>query len=397
MNHLIKSVPVERITPGDGQYFFGYYDLQPFNKSETLHLTHNTSFRNRLQVKGDVADFGVIDVNTKKYEKLGETKAWNFQQGAMLQWNSLNPDTEIIYNDIKDGQYCGVVMDITNGKKRYLDRPVANVSKDGRYAVNINMARLYNFRPGYGYAWIEDEFYYENHSADDGIFITDMQTGKSKLVLSMQEIWELSKDFFGKDEKMVINHITFNTNGTRFLALARNFPPKGEDHSTAIITANRDGSDIYILSDYGFQSHYWWLNEKEVIFFSDGKELSCSRGWANNYILKDKTHEGTMQAEGFFTKDNHMSFNEGNRLMITDTYPDDDKMQTLRLYSPEKDTVVDLGRFYSMPYSIVDVRCDLHPRWNRSANTVTFDSTHEGFRGIYRINLDDCVLNELFN
>lgn len=395
MKHLIKSVPVKRISPGDGHYFFGYYDLQPYNSDETLHLTHKTSFRDRLQTKNDSAEIGIIDMRSGKYEKIDTTYAWNFQQGAMLQWNPKQADREIIYNSKKDGEYCGVVMDIHTGVKRYLDRPVANVSRDGKYAIGINMARLYNFRPGYGYASPEDPFYYKNHSSEDGVFIIDMETGRSKLVLSMQEIWDFSGKYFAKDEKMIINHITFNTDGSRFLALVRNFPPKGSGHQTAIITANRDGSDMYLLSDYGFQSHYWWLNEKEVIFFSDGKELPCSKGRANNYILTDKTHNGIMQADGFFDQDNHMSFNADNTIMITDTYPHLDGFQTLRIYSPEKNTVVDLGRFYAMPYSVGDVRCDLHPRWNRSNNGITFDATHESFRGIYKMDLGKDIIADL--
>ena len=397
MKHLIKSAAVKRISPGDGHYFFGYYDLQPYNKDESLHLTHKTSFRNRLHKKGDEAEIGVIDMATEKYEKIETTKAWNFQQGAMLQWNPQAADREIIYNSHLDGEYCGVVMDIHTGKKRFLERPVANVSRDGKYAININMARLYNFRPGYGYAWPTDPHYYDNHSAEDGVFVTDMETGKSKLVLSLQEIWDFSGSFFGKDEKMIINHITFNPDGSRFLALVRNFPPEGCDHHTAIITANRDGSDMYLLSDYGFQSHYWWMNNEDVIFFSDGKELKASIGWANNYILKDKTQEGVLQAEGFFMVDNHMSFTSDNRYMLTDTYPDHEKfMQTLRVYDTKRDVVADLGKFYSSPYSIVDSRCDLHPRWNRSENGITFDSTHEGFRGVYKIDLDDKTMAKLF-
>ena len=112
MKHLIKSAAVKRISPGDGHYFFGYYDLQPYNKDESLHLTHKTSFRNRLHKKGDEAEIGVIDMATEKYEKIETTKAWNFQQGAMLQWNPQAADREIIYNSHLDGEYCGVVMDI---------------------------------------------------------------------------------------------------------------------------------------------------------------------------------------------------------------------------------------------------------------------------------------------
>ena len=397
MKHLIKSASVKRITPADGQYFFGYYDIQPYNTDETLHLTHKTTFRNRLHKKGDSAEIGFIEMSTGKYECLDVTEAWNFQQGAMLQWNPKRADREIIYNTLTDGEFCGVLMDIHTGKKRCLDRPVANVSRDGKYAISINMSRLYDFRPGYGYAWPTDSFYYDNHSAEDGVYVIDMETGKSKLVLSMQQIWDFSGSFFQKDEKMIINHITFNPDATRFLALVRNFPPAGCDHHTAIITANIDGSDMYLLSDYGFQSHYWWLNNEEVIFFSDGKEIKASKGWANNYILKDKTHEGYMQAEGFFIEDNHMSFTKDNRYMLADTYPDDDDfLQTLRIYDTKRDIVADLGRFYSMPYSVADVRCDLHPRWNRSGNGITFDSTHEGFRGIYKIDLPKDEMDKLF-
>ena len=270
MLHFSKSLPVRRISPEGEHFFFGYYDLQPFNADESLHLTHRSSFRNRLQCKEDSVEVGFIEMGTGKYQPLDTTYAWNFQQGAMLQWNPQAPDREVIYNTLMDGQQCGVVMDIYSGQKRYLDRPVANVSRDGKYALSINMSRLYNFRPGYGYAFPEDAFYYKNHDANDGVFLIDMETGRSKLVLSMQQIWDFSGSFFQKDEKMIINHITFNPDASRFVALVRNFPAPGQRHMTALITANRDGSDLYLLSDYGVQSHYYWLNNRDIVFYNDG-------------------------------------------------------------------------------------------------------------------------------
>lgn len=387
MIHLYNSAEIKRISPCDAHYFFGYYDLQPYNKSQTRHLVHKTMFRNRLQDKNDIAEVGFIDMNNGKYEMFDTTPAWNFQQGAMLQWNPLSPENQVVYNSIDDGEYCAVVMDIESGKKRLLECPVANVSRDGRWAIGINMSRLYDFRPGYGYAAVPDKFYHKNHCNNDGVFLIDMQTGKSKLVLSMEEIWEFSGSFFDKDEKMIINHITFNPSADRFLALVRNFPVPGKKHSTAVITANRDGSDMYLLSDYGIQSHYWWLNDDEVIFFNDGKELDCTLGLVNNYILKDKSHQGQLLADGFFVRDNHMSFSPDNSLMITDSYPDENGHQVIQLYSPSANICVDLGYFYSMPNVCTDVRCDLHPRWNRSGDGITFDSTHEGFRGVYKMDL----------
>lgn len=397
MIKLDKSLPVRRITPTDGHYFFGYYDLQPFNQSGTYYLTHKTDFRNRLQFRGDTCEIGILEAANRKYEKLETTRAWNFQQGAMLQWNPLSPENEIIYNDLKDGEAVSVVMDVRTGKKRYLDRAVANVSPTGKYALSINMSRLYDFRPGYGYAEPSDSFYYKNHAKEDGVFLIDMETGKSKLVLSMEEIWNFSGSFFGKDEKMIINHITFNTDGSRFLCLVRNFPPSGRRHDTAVITANTDGSEMYLLSDYGVQSHYYWMDEKHLVIYSDGKELPCARGWANNYILTDRTHEGYIMADAYFIWDNHMSFSPDRRFMLADSYPDSEhNMQPLWIYSMEKNALAEVGKFYSLPNVCTDVRCDLHPRWNRNGTMITFDSTHEGYRGIYAVDFPEEVQKSLF-
>lgn len=396
MINLKKAVSVKRISPCDGRhYFFGYYDLQPYNKSQTLHLSHRADFMDRLQTASDSADVGVIDVESGKFHKLDTTYAWNFQQGAMLQWNSLSPENEIIYNSYIDNEYHGVVMDINTGKKRYLDVPVANVSRDGKYGLGINMSRLYDFRPGYGYAPIPDKYKNVNHSDEDGVFLIDMQTGKSKLILSMQEIWDFSGSFFQKDEKLIINHITFNPGAGRFLMLVRNFPEAGKAHVTASITADINGKDLFNLCDYGITSHYWWMNDTYLVWYADGKELTCKCGRLNNYIVKDKTYEGSLMADGFFTFDNHMSFTGDNKYMITDTYPLGIGIMTLRLYSPEKNTASDLAYFHPVNVDCVDARCDLHPRWNRTSDAVTFDSIHEGFRGIYKIDLPDTLKKSL--
>lgn len=96
-------------------------------------------------------------------------------------------------------------------------------------------------------------------------------------------------------------------------------------------------------------------------------------------------------ADGFWYYDNHMSFSPDGKLMITDSYPDEYQMQPLQLYHVEKDICANIGRFYSMPSTVTDVRCDLHPRWSRTGKFITFDSTHECFRGIYQIDLPEDV------
>ena len=386
MKIINKSVPVRRISPADGEYFFGYYDLPAMRGA--LHLAHKAPFADRLQKKGDRALVGVIDTDSGKFEELDETEAWNFQQGAMLQWNPAESD-EIIYNCVADGEYRAAVMNIKTGKKRFLDMPVANVSPKGDYALSVNFSRIYDFRPGYGYASFADRFYYKNHPEDDGIFLTDIKTGKSKMIISLDELWNFAGSHFnGNDQKIAINHITFNTDGSRFLCLVRNFVKPGEQLITATVTANADGSDMFLLSDFAIQSHYNWRDRENVIFYASGKELSCSRGWANNYILRDKSHSGEPVADYFFVGDTHMSYSPDRTLLLADTYPDGNRMQALRIYDFAKDMLINIGKFYSLPRSVIDIRCDLHPRWDNEGKRISFDSTHEGIRGIYMTDID---------
>lgn len=388
MKLIQKSFPVKRISPMDQHFFFGYYDLQPF--SGRHHLAHKVEFTDHLNKMKDAAQIGILDIDTEKFEVLDETYAWCFQQGAMLQWNPAAPNDEIIYNARVGTDFVGVIMNIHTGAKRYLEKPVSNVSPKGDYALSINFHRLYNFRAGYGYPSLGDPFFFENHSDKDGIHLVDLKTGKAKLIISLQQLWDFCgcQKWFGRDRKLVVNHITFNTDGTRFMFILRNFPDPGKRHDNMLVTANTDGSDMYILSDWGMQSHYHWRDPDHLIFWSDGKELDCVRGSSNMYMLKDKTHEGELIGDGVFFTDNHMSFSPDRKILMNDTYPVINGTQSLRFANFEKDVNLEIGRFHSM----IDFRehwcCDLHPCWSPDGKMASFDSTHEGFRGIYMVDME---------
>jgi hypothetical protein len=61
------------------------------------------------------------------------------------------------------------------------------------------------------------------------------------------------------------------------------------------------------------------------------------------------------------------------------------------VFRPEDGTLVTIGRFYSPPGLAEDIRCDLHPRWNRDGTQVCVDSAHEGERQMYVIDVSDLV------
>lgn len=377
-HELIKA---KRLTGGEGNYFFGYYDIPAWSRNGKYHLCHKSDFWRRMPVKEDRAEIGIIDVESGRYTCLDTTSAWNFQQGAMLTWNPKAPDDEILYNIREGDKYAAAVLNIHTGKKRLLDYPIANVDPMGNYALSINFSRMFDFRPGYGYAGTTDPFRGENHPENDGIYLIDLETGKGKLILSLDTLWKYSSKTLAGDRKILVNHITFNEDGSRFVFLLRYFGRPGEKWGTAVITANTDGSDLYTLYDYSTASHYFWLGREELLIYAThdmGLQL---------YLWKDKTKSSRIIDGEFFKSDGHCSFSPDKKHILYDSYWDREGYRNLYLYDRLNKKGIILATYYSYPELDKDIRCDLHPRWDRSGKVLTFDSLHEGQRHIYSMDV----------
>ncbi len=79
------GVTAKVITPDDdGHYFFGYYDIQPFDSTGRYHLCHRVAFADRIPKPEDVCEIGAIDTHTGKFIKYAHTYAWNFQQALFF-------------------------------------------------------------------------------------------------------------------------------------------------------------------------------------------------------------------------------------------------------------------------------------------------------------------------
>jgi hypothetical protein len=100
-----ELVKAERLTRDDAHYFFGYYDTPAWSGSGRYHLCHRVAFCDRLPREDDKAVLGFIDMQDKSFHPFGETTAWNFQQGSMLQWHPASPEDTVIYNTRQDGVY----------------------------------------------------------------------------------------------------------------------------------------------------------------------------------------------------------------------------------------------------------------------------------------------------
>jgi hypothetical protein len=133
---------------------------------------------------------GLVDLTNNEFIPIAKTRAWNFQQGCMAHWLATNPDSLIIYNDLRGSVFVSVILNVHTGKEiKTILYPVSAVSPDGKEAVSINFARLRKTRKGYGYGGNgQDARLDEIYPEDDGLHLVDLETGKAKLIVSMANV-----------------------------------------------------------------------------------------------------------------------------------------------------------------------------------------------------------------
>ena len=83
----------------------------------------------------------------------------------------------------------------------------------------------------------------------------------------------------------------------------------------------------------------------------------------------------------------HMVFSPDGKWILADSYPDPNSNQHLCLINAETGAYEEIGCFHHEPTPTVETRNDLHPRWSKDGRYITVDSTHDGYRGVYLLDL----------
>ena len=383
------------LTPEDGRhYFFGYYDLMPFDSEERRHLCHRVSFMDRLPRADDTAELGEIDLESGEFRKFAETTAWNFQQGAMLR--RIYDDRHVLYNVRDPGTPSGFAAEILglgDGERKRIPVPAADVSKNGRYLLSVNFSRIYDFRPGYGYAGVPDPWKDVNAPRDDGILLADLTTGETRLLADYDRIRREFPEPPYSDGRLLVNHITFNPSGTRFLFLLRNFPGPGErGWKTQLLVSDLSGR-LTKLTDYCVNSHYHWKNDEEILIVSSARrEDSRFSLWLMNAVTGEKTRLPDPNP----AFDIHCLYSPDRRYILGDSYPGGERGNTrsLWLIDTERGTMTEPVQVSTVIPPVVDIRCDLHARWSPSGRFVTFDSTHTGRRTVVLVTAEELGIGD---
>lgn len=375
------------ISPEEDQCFFGYYDLNAYDSTGKIHLCNCVPFIDRIPTDQDVLELGYVKDN--QFTKFAETTAWNFQQGALLQFKGGSDDT-VFYNVRRGSDFATVMHNLTTGEKVYSEKAAACISPNGRYGLAINFSRIFDFRPGYGYHGVEDAFKNDYRPKEDGIFLVDFQTGITRLIISYDDIYRRFPSEVTANKKLMVNHITFNEGSDRFLFLLRNFPEPGEKGwGTTLITSDLDGN-MNLVFENKFVSHYAWKNSNQIVAFCTPDDHP------GLFLIDDITNHVTELKHpnpgGRFGGDIHCIYSPDKRYILGDAYPDQaDGFRPLFLYDTKTDEVVKLLKSESLMDANWDIRCDLHARFNRQGNKVSFDSVHTGKRQICELDLSNII------
>lgn len=379
--------PVRTLTRGPKFHWFGYYDKLEFDPSNRYVLGMEVDFQHRSPRPSDVIKIGMVDLqDNDRWIELGESTAWCWQQGCMLQWM---PGTEstILWNDRAGDRYVCRFLDVQTGARRTIPHPVYSVSPDGKTAVSADFRRINDVRPGYGYVGLADPWADDLAPQNSGVFLVDLETGESKLIVSLAEVAAMG-DYPEPIEgvKHYFNHLLFSPEGSRFEFLHRWRYPDGR-RLTRMVTANPDGSVLRILDDNGFTSHFIWRDPDHILAQSD----QPSHGRAN-YLFEDAP-DGKIEPVGVGVMDRygHISYLPGKEWILNDTYPDRNRMQTPHLYHVPSGRRVDLGHFHSPQEYTGEWRVDTHPRLSRDGRMVVIDSPHTDGRQLHLIDVSGIV------
>lgn len=383
--------PVRAITRGPKFHWFGYYDKLEFDPTGRYVLGMETDFENQSPEAGDKIRVGMVDLASgDRWIDLGESRAWCWQQGCMLQWLP-GSQTDVVWNDFDGDHFVSRVLNVQTRKMRTVPAPVYAISPDGLWTISPDFSRLHDWRPGYGYAGLPDANAKVAVPSSTGIFRTNLRTGQSELIVTVAEIaripytrgkWDGASHWF--------NHLLVSPGGNRFSFLHRwgvRRPDGSAPFTTRMFTAKADGSDLYCLDPNGKTSHYIWRDPKHILAWTwhpKHGEKFC--------LFEDKTRRVEVVGPDVMTENGHCTFLPGNRWILNDTYPDKQRLQHPYLYNVASAKRVPLGHFELPKAYTGEWRCDTHPRFSPDGKKVVIDSAHEGNgRQLYLIDIGSIV------
>jgi len=223
------EVETRCVTPGKGAVFHRFFDTPPFSPSGRYLCAFRMPYEDKLAQPGDAGEVVVVDLLEGTERVVATTRGWETQMGSNLQWGK--DDDTLIFNDVdaKDWSEFGVRLNWRTGERQRLEGSVYRVSPDGKKALSGKLSAMRRTQSGYGVVVPDSKVpRHRGLKDDEGLWLTDLETGKRKLLISIKEAVERTVpktelDSYAKREVYVF-HSKWNAQGSRIMFTLRHFP-----------------------------------------------------------------------------------------------------------------------------------------------------------------------------
>ncbi|CAH1522043.1 putative glycosyltransferase [Vibrio owensii] len=359
--------------------FFGYYDNNPRRGDyELYHITSIPTSIEPLKSLSMEKDCFVIVKSLINDEIVfkAKTLAFNWQQGAKLQWVS---DNSFIYNDIIKDSVKSILVNLDTGNKEILDEPVYDAFNN-KFYLSLDYRPLSKLRPDYAYFTKSDlgKINFEYQSIKKVHY-----DGECEIVIDLSSLLEKYPLVFDCDySKQKFNHIMISKDGSQAIFLHRAYTTSGVRVDRLFSVSLVNDYEVKLISDSGMISHYCWVNDSTILAYMKHNDIN-----GYYFIDLDKvvfTNVNVDELDGY--GDGHPTY-IGNGKFITDTYPDKSRMKSLLLVDTVNKDIKVLAEFLEPLKYRNQTRCDLHPKWDEFNDYIYFDSVHEGVRALYKIRI----------
>lgn len=407
-NPSLCSVPVYCVTPKTPGCIHRFFDTSPFSPSGRYMAFTQLPFEDRLPSPGEKCNIVVVDLETGDEKVVAESAGWEPQMGANIGWGE--SDDDLFFNDvdIQTWEVYAVKFNFKTGEKFKMDRSVYHVSADGRYLSCGTPQTM--CRTQYGYGAIVPEPLVKIAKGlpeEDGLFITDTRSGKSKMIASVKDVLtkcnppiDLSAYEGGSFYSF---HSKFNAQVDRVLFTVRWVPEKFSDRFNTlhihedgecairfwVFTMKLDGSDIC----NAVPAEEWRKGGHHINWFPDGRNLSMNLNiYRDGMKLVRCGYDGkdlkpiTLAVPG----SGHPTVHPDGRHIVTDAYNHEPlskgglvPIRLIDLKTETEKTVVSLVTKTPWQERDSSLRVDPHPAWDRKFEWIAINGFDGETRRVY--------------
>lgn len=391
------KVPVVRVATG--RIIHRFFDTSPISPSGRYLGLFRLPNETRPPQPGEAGEVVLVDLQTGKERVVADTRGWETQMGANVQWGAT--DADLLFNDVDTATWTpfAVQLDPATGKRRKIDGTVFTVSPDGKHLTSYNLIASRRIQVGYGVV-IPDDKTRRNIGpvTDDGLFITEIATGKTRMIASIRDIYEraVPKLEIPNAERCEFYcfQIRWNPQGTRVMAFLRWHDPtaaKGGPRLLTLVTMKPDGSDIRLAitpKQYARGGHHpMWVPNGEDITIN----LNIRDG-TKDLDLVSVRYDGANLRSIHPIGSGHPSTHPKLPFVITDAYPREpvtrgDGSAPLRLIDLRTKTEVALAQVELTRSDSAKLtsehRIDAHPVWDPTGRYIIFNGVYNDTRSVF--------------